>query len=1009
MAPTLILTALLCLQPDQQPSTFLEKYVVKAEHLRGEGDIPAAMAAVQRALERNANSLRALELEAELAQEMHDMDRAVHAMHRWSDLVAIAKPSPVPYKTRKERAEALAELDPEASTWERLVKTYLRELQSLGKEYQKREDFLAALEVYSHMLQIDPRHTTAAAAITEVRRTGGPEVAVEDVFAGADPSFGKTPEQIEKENAKHDTWATAWRKNTDNYRYRTDAGYLVLETAAIAMEQMNRFYRKFFRYKLDGGRTPKIEIRIFKSREEYLELGQSPAEWSGGHFIGSAVETYIGGVTGTESIREMYQTLFHEAAHQFVSLTGGFVPGWLNEAYASFFEGCTILSNGTVEWNQVPPRRLYPLAQRMLVGWMESADDGVRDETGEWATPFKAPTFAQVVAGDYEWGPPWYAPTWGVVYFLYNYRADDGRTVYRDALHDYYSSFKRGHTPDPVANFEEIVLRGAPLSPVQTLAELDPIWREYILGLRNVHSVTGKREKKLVHYGDAAVTRGEFELAAEFYEEAAEQNPGDIDILDKLARCQEKLERNALAAATYRKLLRELDATGRGDDPLRSSAAKKVLDLDPLAARYQRIKRQLSDNGLALATSYEERGLPTMALEIARRMSANFSISKALEFYTRVARETGVSLARWRVAYDEHSLAGWSGGGGAYTAYGDMIRANVDVAGSDNTLDTRELACDVTFDSDFSLEAEMRIAGDDAGNFDGSLMGLCFGRKGAQDFHAVVLHPKGFMDISTSQGGVWDIRDHRSMPVGTDWHTVRIDVTGTTLDVYFDGRYVRGLEFPSRESVSGAFGLITGPGKAFYRNVRILPRERYDPAARVERALAMERIMADESLRQEGSFAGVRPPELAKVEWAQGDAVTLAGLVGRPVMLVFWSPGQDEVIPTTRLYNHLADQGAEHGLALVVICDPATTAAELDGYLAEHPMPAAHIGLDRTFLTMSSYYVKPGFHGMPRVLLIDRRGIVQFEGDPGLRAGVGWHPGTATYLDSAFARLLQQQ
>ena len=32
----------------------------------------------------------------------------------------------------------------------------------------------------------------------------------------------------------------------------------------------------------------------------------------------------------------------------------------------------------------------------------------------------------------YSWGPPWYAPTWGVVYFLYNYQDPvDGRYVYR--------------------------------------------------------------------------------------------------------------------------------------------------------------------------------------------------------------------------------------------------------------------------------------------------------------------------------------------------------------------------------------------------------------------------------------------------------------------------------------------------------------------------------------------------------------------------------------------------
>ena len=59
-------------------------------------------------------------------------------------------------------------------------------------------------------------------------------------------------------------------------------------------------------------------------------------------------------------------------------------------------------------------------------------------------------------------------------------------------------------------------------------------------------------------------------------------------------------------------------------------------------------------------------------------------------------------------------------------------------------------------------------------------MGLCFGLKGEQDFHGVLLHHKGFMDISTNRGGVWEVLDHRSVPVGDTWHRLRIDVAPPT-------------------------------------------------------------------------------------------------------------------------------------------------------------------------------------------------------------------------------------
>ena len=135
-----------------------------------------------------------------------------------------------------------------------------------------------------------------------------------------------------------ETWA---RLERANYTTVTDAGYEVLVRTAEAMEQMNTFYREFFRYgsEDDSRSVPRIQVRIFKNRDEYLTLGQSPAEWSGGQFTGDAVETYID--SGFEA---MVGTLFHEAAHQFVSLATNAV-GWLNEGLASFFEGCVILAS----------------------------------------------------------------------------------------------------------------------------------------------------------------------------------------------------------------------------------------------------------------------------------------------------------------------------------------------------------------------------------------------------------------------------------------------------------------------------------------------------------------------------------------------------------------------------------------------------------------------------------------------------------------------------------------
>lgn len=1003
--------AFACPPQDPAPTDFAAK-LTEARTLAEQGDYERCLALIENVLERDSRNLEATRLLAEVSEKHGDIDRTVHSWHRWIELLdARGKPSRDAERERKATFEHLLELDSEARAWSKLQAGYIDSLRRLAKDYRKRKDWLGALGVLTQLLQFAPDDREGKAGMLEVRRKGGKDVAVEDVFAGGgDPTAGKSGAAIARQDAEHSTWETAYTDKTDNYRYRTDAGFLVLQTSMIAMEQMNKFYRKFFRYKEDGGKTPAIEIRIFKNRDEYLELGQNPAEWSGGQFTGNAVETYVGGASGKESIREMYGTLFHEAAHQFVRLTCPRVPGWLNEAFASFFEGTVILSNGSVRWNQPPPHRLFPLCRRMETGWMKSPDEAGTDSEGNFRSPESAPDFRMIVENRYRWGPPWYAPTWGLVYFLYNFRSEDGRPVYRDQLLEYYWSFKGKHPDDPIAHFEEMVLKASKLSPVQSIDELTPIWKDWILTLRDKE--TGKIEggAELLRFADAAIERGDLQMALEFYEEARLSMPDDPELLWGMASLLERLKQDSRAAARYREFRRALEQTEATGDERYAEADKKITRLDPLVTRYTRMKAKLGTDGIALAKSYEERELPLMALEIVRRMSASFSIPSAIDYYVELARRTGKSLARWSVAYNEHNLDGWSGDTESYQAYGQTIRASVAKGGTaSGGIVTSQLACDVTFDGDFSLSAEMQVPSAPDGAPLGELVGLCFGRKGDQNFNAVFLHPKGFMDISTNRGGEWTIHDHRSVPVGSgEWHTLRIDVYGATLDVYYDDRYVRSFEFKSKAATRGGFGLITGVGDALYRNVRLLARDPHDPTGLVERKIAMEKVAADASLRQEGSFTGFAPPELGdRCDWVQGTGSDLAGMLGKPAMIVFWSPAQDAVIPCTTYLQHLIDKGTAQGLVSLVIADGNTTRAALEAYLAEHPIRGASVGHDARFKVYNDYYVKPGFFGLPRVILVDREGKVVFEGDPGLSRGAGWKPGDpATYVDGPFEKLI---
>ncbi|HEX9793084.1 MAG TPA: family 16 glycoside hydrolase [Planctomycetota bacterium] len=983
---------------------FLERYLAKAERKLAEGEIDAARAAIERALERDDRHLGALRKLAEVCVLQDDLDAAVYAWHRWFAVVDASAKPPVSKSEIKAAREILVALDPRAEEFRTVSSRYVDELLGLAKEHLKRKRHHSALALYQEILQIDPLNEVAANGLLDVRRKGGADVATEDLYAGTDPTGGASAEWVSEQDERHKVWDDAWVEESENYRLRTDAGYLVLKTSAIAMEQMNRAYRQFFRYKLDGDPTPRIDVYIFKNRKEYLDRNGLPEnDWTGGFFNGGSVQTFLGGPSGKETIRQMYGTLFHEAAHQFVSLTGkGGVPGWMNEGYASFFEGTTILSNGSVKWNQVAQHRLFPLATRMENGWLDSVDQVKADDNGDWPAVTRAPTLRQILEGGYSWGPPWYAPTWGVIYFLYNYHDEVGRPIYRDALHEYYLSGAAGRG-DPAAHFEEVVL-AAPLSKVADIDALSEVWRTWILELRDVQLGLREAGRNNLEFGDAALARGEKDLALEFYEEAHAIAPENAEATWKLAVLLEGLKELDRAAALYQDFARELELRGEDADERYPVARKRMEALDPLHRQHNRAKKKVAEDGMELARSYRERGMPLMAMEITRRMSANFSMPEALALYAEVARESGRSLARWKVAYNEYDLDGWSGSG-TYRAYGVMIEGAVltdAVAAPEGSFQTQELACDVTFEADFSLEAEMRFEGD------ASLMGLCFGRKDDSNTHAVVLHPKGYLDVSTKNGGVWSVRDHRAVRIDREWQKLRIDVVERTVDVYLNDRYIRSVEMPSRESVRGSFGLITGKGTCYYQNVRLLARDPHDPAARIERELLLERLAAGDVERPPGTFSGTVPPPLVLGEVLQGEFPSYDALRGRPVVLLFWSLNQDRIIPTAEYYAWLARRYEAYGYHFLLVVSSEDSAKVVREYLEQHPMPGVALAMDSSVQTFHAFNLKADGWGLPRNLVLDVDGAVIFEGDPGLKAGLGWDPldEVETFLDGPLEDLL---
>lgn len=1005
-----------------------------AERALESGDLARADEQILRLLERDQRSVGAWRLRARWAAAAERLDLEVHARHQVLRLLTVQGAE------RAELAgarETLHDLDPIAPDLERLQRDFTRKLWPIAERYEKQGRPHSAIRVLKQVIALDPENVEAEAAIERIASAPDPSLAADakpkDLFADV------TAEWIREHDEKHATWDTRAKLERDNYTTYSDAGYEVLLRSAEAMEQMNAFYRQFFRYgtEEDGGSVPRIGLNIFKTREEYLEKGIGPpVEWSGGHFTGNFVETYVPAQGGFEA---MVGTLFHEAAHQFVSLATT-ATGWLNEGLASFFEGTRILPNGTVIMNMPATHRLMPLAERMERGWMEGADDGLDPEDPS-ATPQTAPTFRIVLENEYAWGPPWYAPTWGVVYFLYNFQDPvDGRFVYRTAFQEFIDASGGRSGEGAVENFEEVVLAN-PTPPLdverpegeepfvlpETVEELDAVWRDWCLSLRD--EVNGALEvvRPYRRWGEYAVEAKQYAAAREHFEKGLVESPGDVELLMAFADLLvERFDDPDRAVKLVMEALYHLELSVPLDEKAIRDTERLLGRLDPRRKTLATIHDELAAAARALIARYEAAGQDAMVMDLAWRMGSRLDLPDLFATYEAAVRRNGESIAIWQLAYDEESLEGWStqGTAGAFSPAGIFLDASFGDF-EQGVYDYQFLTLDRLTAGDYSLEAKLAV---DRGSV--AFCGFVFGQKDATNFHGLLYLPgrtearegtanPDHVDLMSSLGGssprIWrhlpvEPPPRRSDTSSTTWRTLRLDVSGRMVDFSVDGQLLGSHEFTSREVLRGRFGLVTGRGSTRFRDIRFLAREPGDRAAAIERELRLEALRGEEGEALNGSYLGLVPPEPQVGRWAQGERAGWRAAGPVPQVLVLMSLTQNEIVPVDGWLRALAETYGELGLEVTVILSPNDD-ARLDAFLASPGLPGA-VAVDARpetgiGLTFERFFIDR--FNLPRVLLLDLDGRVVWEGDPGVILGEGPVEGFETYLDDPLEELLRRR
>ncbi|MEW6742710.1 MAG: family 16 glycoside hydrolase [Planctomycetota bacterium] len=775
----------------------------------------------------------------------------------------------------------------------------------------------------------------------------------------------------------------------------------------------------------------RIHLNIFRNRDEYLREGMGPpVEWSAGHFTGSAVETYI----GEGGFEGMVQTLFHEAAHQFVGLATNAV-GWLNEGLASFFEGCRLLPNGTVLMNMPANHRLFPLAERMERGWMAQSREGI-DPANPDTTPDKAPTFRIIIENDYEWAPPWYAPTWGVVYFLYNYQDPlDGRFIYRDAFREFIDKSGGRMGEGAVENFEQVVLAN-PQRPTKgvdvtsttvklprTMAELDAVWKDWILALRDEQAGRVEAPRPYLDWARHALTRGDLDDALEHFEKGIAESPRDVELLVEFARfLSSKRKNDDRAAKLVRQALRVLESESKVD-------AKRIDELDKLLAKFDpkhrsllRLHEELRATACNLCQRYLTADLALMAMDVSWYLGTELGLTDVFRYFEEAVRRSGKSLWTWQLAYNEHDLRGWLASElDVFVPDGPTLRSRFG-AYEEKKFDYRFLIMDKVTSGDFSFEAEV-LARQDANAF----CGLVFGKKHQDTFHCLIFFPgrtgegdegerarSGYVDLTTFYG-LESFKTWRHNPVTStqDWHKLRVDLVARTADVWFDDELVVSHEFPSLDVMRGSFGLITGPGEACFRNVHYVARPPLDRGAQIEREVRLERTKSapgNTPTAARESYLGEVAPWLAAAQWVREPRTSWQEAGPVPTLLLFWSIAQNELIPLHGWLEDLAARTRDIDLQFVSIAAP-DDASSIESYLQAHPFPGS-VGVDvrkhRGYGELFETYSIQRFN-TPRLLLLDIDQRVVWEGDPGITFNEPWQPGMETYLDVPLDELVAKR
>ena len=264
----------------------------------------------------------------------------------------------------------------------------------------------------------------------------------------------------ERHDARVDGYKDAYRVKSEHYRIKTNAPRMVVELEIKPfLDELYRTYVEVFRrdFGLRAKAADKNHIHIYWGFPSWRDEQGEDRGMPGFYRPGGPL-TVLYDPTDPD---DFHNTVFHEGAHQFFAATlpGAELPTWLDEALATYFEGCTYsLSTKKITQNHVPPDRLEDALEVMHAA----------RQSGRPSTPHEL--FMQYQGDDFD--ADHYALAWSYLHFLIH--RDDGKHKKKFAR---FLAAMNGSGAKSVARVYREATR-------QVLGEIDRGWVQYVVDLQ---------------------------------------------------------------------------------------------------------------------------------------------------------------------------------------------------------------------------------------------------------------------------------------------------------------------------------------------------------------------------------------------------------------------------------------------------------------------------------------------------------------------------------------------